>query len=456
MGRIPVGERPANGVFHRPKDKQLVIIQIILCMNDRRAVTGIVVRHDDLFSSPARIVSTVREQTFFIGLNRLSTIFIHVPAIKRITFTLRGHVRHRNFLMPDLRIVCGNGLIRIDTVHVRRVSFPHAAVCIEPNVLCNPHGIERVRIARVLHGKYTGICIRFGCPAAKPVTIPHRVFRLTELDLQLQRRIVRTRTAAAATRDVDYTLIGPLAGQRARRPAAVEIRIPKYSVKMAFITRANTGARRSIAGNRPLTVQNSQFTMLQNVIIRIRGRNIRDFLTAGCRCVNTLEGCIHICPIRRLNRNLCNTLYKRCSVNSRLHMDCFANLMRSAAYLGFCRNLILILIRMSSYTRQIEVQQQMSRFTGFRVAICHRSAAVLIQRTFRMCASILASILAVLVCTTVCHTGIKPIFVRIAAVRLIDCKGRVRRQTGNLDGLAMLERELIKDNGRAIISICQL
>ena len=137
-------------------------------------------------------------------------------------------------------------------------------------------------------------------------------------------------------------------------------------------------------------------------------------------------------------------------------MDCFANLMCSAAYLGFCCNLILVLIRMSSYTRQIEVQQQMSRFTGLRVTVRHRSTAVLIQRTFRVCTSILASILAVLVCTTVCHTGIEPVLVRTAAIRLIDRKGSVRRQTRNLNGFAMLERKLVKDDSRAIISKRQL
>ena len=252
MGCIPVGERPANSIFHRPEDKQLVIVQIILCMNDRRAVTSIVVRHNDLLGSPSGVISTAGLYALFVALQRLRAVRVQEPAIKCIAFPLRLFFQNRDeftaAVNPD-RII----LLRRTVCKLAAVGFP-------VGLIGNPHAVIRIRMTRVLR-IYTALgSLRVKTPSRKAPTFTLRRVRIAPGNRNLEVICPGIRA------NLDAAVIGILTSQSRERRSAIIVRIEKYRIN-ATVAAISIRRNRSLPGaNLPASINNSQVLVAQYIL----------------------------------------------------------------------------------------------------------------------------------------------------------------------------------------------
>ena len=229
MGRIPVGERPANGVFHRPKDKQLVVIKIILGMNHGRTVAGIVVCHDDLLGSPSSIVITSRLDTLFIAFQRLCAVGVQIPAVKSITLTLRLFFQNRNPFATRINLFRVNHPVRVFRLKDTAIGVP---VCF----FGTPYTEVRIGSARVFRCKRTRCSRRLFCPTCKIPAFARRRVRIRPLDGQLERIRAAIRANGKTTL---IRILAALCRQRRKTRPAIVIRVKKYSVQLTTAARRN-------------------------------------------------------------------------------------------------------------------------------------------------------------------------------------------------------------------------
>ena len=146
--RIPVHILPANRIIQTCKQRQQVIIVVILGLQNTRAITCIIVSHDNTLSCPSGIICPPRLNSLFITFQRLRTLLIQVPTIECIAFTNRLFFQYRN------DIASGNYLTLIhQLVSTRR--FERTAVGVPISFIHFPDTIIRIKRTRVSRHQIT-------------------------------------------------------------------------------------------------------------------------------------------------------------------------------------------------------------------------------------------------------------------------------------------------------------
>ena len=140
-GRVPVHILPANRIIQTCKQRQQVIIVVILGLQNTCAVTCIIIRYDNTLRSPACVICPPRLNTFLVALKRLRAVRIKIPAVKRVALTNRLHIENRK------RFTTRNNLFLI--VHFIVAIRKCTAIGHPCSSLSQPNCVIRIKCTRV-------------------------------------------------------------------------------------------------------------------------------------------------------------------------------------------------------------------------------------------------------------------------------------------------------------------